>query len=88
MIPIAYQPPPQAPTHTIVVQQPAPVAQMLSPRRGYKPPEFVNRKHRRAYQAACLRRIRHTLFTKLQKRAATELTGVRNVRAELGYLFR
>jgi hypothetical protein len=82
VIPFVYMPPPQ-PVQQIVVQQPAPVAQILAPRRGYKPPVFNNRRERRAYQAAVLRRLRHTLFTKTDKAAMPHLVSVRNCRTEL-----
>ena len=81
MIPFAYLPPPQ-PVQQIVVQQPAPLAQVLAPRRGYKPPVFNNRRARRAYQAAVLRRVRHTLFTKLDKATMPHGTSVRQLRVE------
>ena len=89
MIPFAYMPPPQ-PAQQIVVQTSAPTAQSLPAKRssGGKPPEFVNRRARRAYQAAVLRRLRHTLFTKTEKRAMPHLVSVANCRAELKDLLR
>lgn len=82
MIPFAYVPPPR-PVAQIVVQQPAPVASKPEVRKGFKPPEFRNRRERRAYRAAVLRRVRHTLFSKTAKRAMPQLVSVVNCRAEL-----